>query len=60
MKLPERHDAMVKAEFRISGAIVSAYGDLDLTYTEVVAILASQIASWTRRQMRAELHKEEP
>lgn len=54
MKLHPRHDQNVKARLAIQEAVIAAVKDFDLTFAELISILAGQINSWTVLQVRSE------
>ena len=53
-KLHPRHEPVVLAGIDISKAIREAAQKYELTYAELISILAQQIASWTKSEIREE------
>jgi hypothetical protein len=54
VKLHERHDSTVKAHLAIAEAVVGAVKQYDLTFAELMSILAAEIASWAKYSIRDE------
>lgn len=54
MRLHARHDQTAMASMAISAAVCDAVKQFDLTYAELVAMLAQEIVSWTKYQVREE------
>jgi hypothetical protein len=60
MKLPARHEPTVKAKIEIEKAIAAAVGIHELTYAELMWILAQEMAGWTKWQIRDEREEVKP
>lgn len=54
MKLHPRHEPRTLAGIRISEAICEVVQTYNLTYPELISILAQQVMSWTKSQLRPE------
>ena len=54
MRLHPRHDQVTKADLQIKQAVTFAVKQHELTYGELVGILAGVISSWAKFQVRDE------
>lgn len=54
MTIHPRHDQVTRASIDISQAVVDAVKKHELTYAELVSLLAAALASWTKFEIRSE------
>jgi hypothetical protein len=54
MKLHERHDQVARAGIDIQEAVLKAVRKYELTFAELVGILANCIAGWAKSEVREE------
>ena len=59
-RIHPRERLVAEARHDISTAIIAAAKAYDLTHGELTMILAGEIQSWTKYQIREERHPEDP